>query len=106
MSGRRQAGPGRVEAPRVAATLAAFDGEGLEDGDLLEAVRWTGPGAPASIGELQVSASQLRGLRLTGVEVDDLTLLDTEVAGCELSGAVVSAIRCERVAFSDCRMSG
>jgi len=85
--------------------LAAFDGDGLEDDDVLEAVLWTGAG-PGSIGELQVSASRLSGVRLTGGEVEDLTLLDTVVEGCELSGAVVSAIRCERVAFTDCRMSG
>ena len=109
MSGRKQTvGPGRVEAPRVAEELVPLDGETVDDGDVLDGVLWTGAGPldSGSIRELQVTASRLSGVRLTGLELEDLTLLNTAVDACELSGAVVSGGRCERVAFADCRMSG
>lgn len=99
-------GPKSIEGPRVASVLEAFDGEQVEDGDVLEGVHWTGDPPPSDVRELQVAASRITGVRLTGVEIDELTLLDTIVESCELSGAVVSDGRCERVVFENCRMSG
>ena len=95
-----------IEGPRVAAALEAVDGEQVEDGDVLEGVRWTNGVPPGDVRELQVAASRISGVRLTGWEIDELTLLDTAVEGCELSGAVVSDGRWERVVFENCRMSG
>ena len=93
-------------APRLAETLAPIDGASIEEGDVLEGVLWTGDGLEPSTREIQVVGSRLCGVRLTGAEIEELTLLDTIVEDCELSGAVVSGWRCERVVFSDCRMTG
>jgi hypothetical protein len=100
-------GPRPIEAPRVAGRLEPFTGEGLEDGDVVEAVHWSEGGwAGDDVQELQIESSRLSAVRLTGIEIDDLTLIDTVVETCELSGAVVADLRCERVVFDGCRLAG
>lgn len=99
-------GPRRIELPRVAEVLEPFAGGPIENGDVVEAVEWTEAGPAGDVRELQVEASRLRGVRLTGLEIDELTLIDSLVETCELSGAVVAELRCERVLFDGCRMAG
>ena len=95
-----------IEPPRVAAALVEVDGDAVPDGEAVEGVSWSGAGPGPDVTALDVRASELRGVRLTGRELPELLLLDTLVAGCEWSGATVSGARWERVRFAGCRMSG
>jgi uncharacterized protein YjbI with pentapeptide repeats len=109
MATRDRSGPLPVEAPRLPAELAGLDGAAIEDGDVLDGVRWSGEAGdvpPEGRSDLAVSASRLAGVRLTGTAWEGLTLVDVEVRDCEMSGVTLAGARCERVAFTGCRMSG
>jgi uncharacterized protein YjbI with pentapeptide repeats len=98
--------PAVVEAPRLAGALDAVTGADVGDGERLEGVRWIGPEGPAGTSELEVHGSSLSGVRFTGLELLEPTLIDVAVEGCELSGATLVGARFERVLFKGCRMSG
>jgi uncharacterized protein YjbI with pentapeptide repeats len=107
MARNRLVGPSVRQVPRLdAAALVARQGDGLEPHDLLEEVRWEGASPVRGVAGVEIVRSRLVGVRLTGLELVDLRLLDAVLVECELSGAVLTAARAERVVFTRCRMAG
>src|SRR6266545_573335 len=96
----------RVEAPRVADELTKLRDDEWVDGAILDDVNWAGGAPGAGANEVEIASSRLSGVRLTGLEVDQLRLADVSVDDCELSGVTLSAGRWERVELTRCRMSG
>ena len=61
---------------------------------------------PPAVAELSVASSRVRNVRLTGCRIERFYACDVVFDDCELSGALVSGARLERVEFRRCRMSG
>jgi len=76
-----------------------------ELGDLMGVVvvdrNWANERAP----RLSALRVELRGCRLTGVELAEATLRDVTFRDCRVDLAGLRNARLERVVFSDCRMS-
>lgn len=106
MARKRLAGPDRRQPPRLDAPLTERMGDDVEPEELIAEVRWAG-GAPGEWPErIEIERSVLSGLRLTGLDLAELVLLDVVLEECELSGATCTDARWERVVFRRCRMSG
>lgn len=106
MARSRLAGPDRRQPPRLDAPLTPRGGDDVRPGELIEEVRWAGGEPREWPTGVEVERSVLRGLRLTGLDLAELVLLDVVLEECELSGATCSDARWERVVFRRCRMSG
>jgi uncharacterized protein YjbI with pentapeptide repeats len=61
---------------------------------------------PPDVAVLGIASSRLRNVRFTGCHIEDFEACDVVLEDCELSGALVSGTRMERVEFRRCRMSG
>jgi uncharacterized protein YjbI with pentapeptide repeats len=96
----------RVEAPRVGDELTKLRDDEWADGAVLEDVSWSGGAPEAGASEVELAGSRLSSVRFTGLEVDQLRMVDVVVDDCELSGVTLSAGRWERVELTRCRMSG
>ncbi len=83
----------------------------LRDPELVDGTEWAGVdiagevGGDAEVDSLDVVASRLAGLRLTGRRIDGLHMTDVLVEDCELSGVMMPAAYLRRVEFRRCRMS-
>ena len=55
---------------------------------------------------VEITASALHGVRLTGARLENLRLVDVLTVDCELSGAIITEASLQRVEFVNCRMSG
>lgn len=106
MARSRLAGPDRRQPPRLDAPLTDRAGDEVHPDELIEEVRWVGGEPPAWPTGVEIERSVLSGLRLTGLDLAELVLLDVVLDACELSGATCSDARWERVVFRRCRMSG
>lgn len=93
-----------IEAPRLEDDLGPLEG-GLDDGDRLEDVAWTGDGPVGGARDLDIRGSRLSGLRMPGVDLEGLRMLDVVVDGCDLAGLRLVDGRAERVEIRDCRLS-
>jgi len=102
---KRLLGPDQRQPPLIDGELAERAADVLEDHDLLEDVAWTG-GAPRSVTGVEILRGRLTAVTFTGLELDKLRLVDVELVDCELSGAVLTEARWERVVLRRCRMSG
>jgi uncharacterized protein YjbI with pentapeptide repeats len=98
--------PHTVEAPRLPAELTPVDDGAFGDDAVLDGVVWSDGGPEEGASDVEVAGSRLSAVRFTGLELDQLRLVDVAVEDCELSGVTLSAARCERVTFDRCRMSG
>jgi uncharacterized protein YjbI with pentapeptide repeats len=84
----------------------------LRDPDLVDGTEWAGVeitgelGGGAEVDSVDVVASRLANVRLTGRRIDALHLVDVLVEDCELSGLTIPAAYLRRVEFRRCRMSG
>jgi uncharacterized protein YjbI with pentapeptide repeats len=84
----------------------------LRDPELVDGTEWAGVdiagevGGDVEVDSLDVVASRLAGLRLTGRRIDGLHMTDVLVEDCELSGVMMPAASLRRVEFRRCRMSG
>ena len=105
MPPKRLLGPATRQSPRLEDERGERSGDALEDHDVLEDVDWDG-GAPGSARGVEILRSRLTGVTLTGRELDKLLLVDVELVECELSGAVLTEARWERVVLQRCRLSG
>lgn len=93
--------------PRVADDLATAARPSGDDDE----IDWAGVvcedvTVPPEVAVLGVASSLLRNVRFTGCDIDDFQACDVVFEDCELSGALVSGARMERVEFRRCRMSG
>lgn len=99
--------PTTIHPPRVAADLMALDAPELVDAADWNGVEITGePGGSRDVAYLELSASRLANVRLTGRRFDHLRLVDVLVEDCELSGVTLSDSHLTRVEFRRCRLSG
>jgi uncharacterized protein YjbI with pentapeptide repeats len=55
---------------------------------------------------MKVDESALDRLVLVNAALDEITMLDTEVRGCDFSAAVLTGGSLNRVRFTNCRMAG
>jgi uncharacterized protein YjbI with pentapeptide repeats len=84
----------------------------LRDPDLVDGTDWAGVEVRGEIGgepevdSVDVVASRLANLRLTGWRIDRLHMVDVLVEDCELSGVNLPDAYLRRVEFRRCRMSG
>ena len=84
----------------------------LRDPDLVDGTDWAGVevtgevGGDAEVDSVDVAASRLANLRLTGRRIDGLHMVDVLVEDCELSGVTIPAAYLRRVEFRRCRVSG
>lgn len=96
-----------LEAPRLLPVPTALHDPQLVDGTDWAGVEVSGEvGGDAEIDSLDVSASRLANLRLTGRRIDGLHMVDVLVEDCELSGVTIPAAYLRRVEFRRCRVSG
>jgi uncharacterized protein YjbI with pentapeptide repeats len=96
-----------VEGPRLLPVPALFRHPDLVDGTEWAGVDVTGElGGEAEVDSVNVVASRLANLRLTGRRIDGLHMVDVLVEDCELSGLTLPAAYLRRVEFRRCRMSG
>jgi hypothetical protein len=85
------------EGPRLLAVPTE-----LRDPDLVDGTEWAGVdvsgevGGEAEVDSLDVAASRLANLRLTGRRIDGLHMTDVLVEDCELSGVVLPAASLRR----------
>ena len=84
----------------------------LRDADLVDGTDWAGVdlsgelAGEAEVDSVDVAASRLANLRLTGRRIDGLHMVDVLVEDCELSGVMMPEAYLRRVEFRRCRMSG
>lgn len=96
-----------IEAPRLLRVPAE-----LRDPDLVDGTDWVGVdlsgelAGEAEVDSVDVAASRLANLRLTGRRIDRLHMVDVLVEDCELSGVMMPEAYLRRVEFRRCRMSG
>ncbi len=96
-----------IRAPRLPAELSP-----LADLTLAEGVDWNGVeitgevGGPQEVAFVELSASRLAHVRLTGRHFDRLRLVDVLIEDCELSAVTLAAAHLTRVEFRRCRLSG
>jgi uncharacterized protein YjbI with pentapeptide repeats len=96
-----------VEGPRLLPLPAP-----LRDPELVDGTEWAGVEVTgelrgeAEVDSVDVVASRLANLRLTGRRIDGLHMVDVLVEDCELSGVTLPAASLRRVEFRRCRMSG
>ena len=96
-----------VDLPRLLRVPTALQDPHLVDGTEWAGVEITGEvGGEAEVDSVDVAASRLANLRLTGRRIDGLRLVDVLVEDCELSGLTIPAAYLRRVEFRRCRMSG
>lgn len=96
-----------VEKPRLLPFPAPLRDPELVDGTEWAGVEVTGElGGEAEVDSVDVVASRLANLRLTGRRIDGLHMVDVLVEDCELSGVTLPAAYLRRVEFRRCRMSG
>lgn len=86
MARRERAGPAPVEAPRIGAELADREDDALDDGAVLDGIDWAGGAPSVGASDVEIAGSRLAAVRLTGLELDQLRLVDVVADGCELSG--------------------
>jgi uncharacterized protein YjbI with pentapeptide repeats len=81
---------------------------GAPEGDEVEweAVECTGVALPEHLDALLLTGSRLRRVAFTGCRIDRFEASDSVLEDCELSGALLSGARLERVELRRCRMSG
>ena len=96
-----------VEGPRLLPVPALLRHPDLVDGTEWAGVDVTGEvGGEAEVDSVDVAASRLANLRLTGRRIDGLHMVDVLVEDCELSGVTMPAAYLRRVEFRRCRLSG
>jgi uncharacterized protein YjbI with pentapeptide repeats len=99
--------PTPVHPPRLPPVLTP-----LADPELVDGAEWTGveitgePGGARDVAYLELSASRLANVRLTGRRFDHLRLVDVLVEDCELSGVTLTDSHFTRVELRRCRLSG
>jgi uncharacterized protein YjbI with pentapeptide repeats len=96
-----------LEGPRLLPVPAPLRDPELVDGTEWAGVEITGDvGGEAEVDSVDVAASRLANLCLTGRRIDGLHMVDVLVEDCELSGVTMPAAYLRRVEFRRCRMSG
>ena len=96
-----------IEGPRLLPVPAVLHSPDLTDGTEWAGVEITGEiGGEAEVDSVDVTASRLANLRLTGRRIDGLRMVDVLVEDCELSGFTMPAAYLRRVEFRRCRLSG
>lgn len=93
--------------PRIPDDLAPVAHLRADDGE----IDWSGVGCddvavPREVAMFGVASAWLRNVRFTGCDIEHFDACDVVFEECELSGALVSGARMERVEFRRCRMSG
>lgn len=100
-------GMATIRAPRLPAELTPLADPVLADGADWSGVEITGEvGGPPEVSFVEVSASRLVNVRLTGRQFDRLRLVDVLVEDCELSAVTLAGAHLTRVEFRRCRLSG
>jgi uncharacterized protein YjbI with pentapeptide repeats len=96
-----------VESPRLLPAPAMLRGPDLADGTDWAGVDVSGEvGGETEVDSVDVAASRLANLRLTGRRIDGLHMVDVLVEDCELSGVILPGAYLRRVEFRRCRLSG
>jgi len=86
--------PGQRQPPVVLTDEASWD-----------SLELTGSFVGQTAAHVDVTGCSLRGVALTGAEIDRLRLVDSVLEDCELSGAVLTRLSVVRVEFHRCRLS-
>ena len=94
--------------PRLPDGLAEAAPPALCDDAVWDSLVVTGPVSCADERpeHVEITGCHLRGVALTGWELDRLQLVDVVFDDCELSGVLLTEARFTRVVFNRCRMSG
>ena len=96
-----------IRAPRLPAELTPLADPSLDDGTDWEGLDITGEvGGPHEVDFVEIAASRLAHVRLTGRHFDHLRLVDVLIEDCELSAVTLTAAHLTRVEFRRCRLSG
>ncbi len=96
-----------IAAPRLLPELTPLADPALGDGADWNGVEITGEvGGPQELAFVELSASRLAHVRLTGRQFDRLRLVDVLLEDCELSAVTLAGAHLTRVEFRRCRLSG
>jgi uncharacterized protein YjbI with pentapeptide repeats len=94
-------------APRLPASLTEVARSDLDPYDEWRDERVAGADLAARIaGHVEISACELRNVRLTGAHLERLRLIDVLLVDCELSGALLHESSFLRVELRNCRATG
>jgi hypothetical protein len=94
------------EEPRLPPELSPLDVDALQDETEWQGALVSGVAAGGSASYLDITTSRLHQVRLTGIQVDRLRLVDVALEGCEMSGAVTTEASVLRSTLSRGRLSG